>query len=632
MTLESPDPMSKYNSSNQTASDLQKVAQKPIGTGTGTRMAVMLQQCKQDSSNSLHCSSNSSVQVPRLDMKSVESLKTIRQAAAKFVSCESQLQLQGKGGSDSSPDAITDDIYDFRIKREQSHYKQAVDSCKYPMSRDMSRFDVTPPLQKMTDDEEEQLTARVHAVRHKSVRVVEKSMTRRSLSPSLSALERQLQGQCTDSVGAGGLPSSRSLDTLHPHTPNSGQSGQPIMFKPMPPSHSPAGGQGGRSSFMRKSLSPKSNPDTNTAFAFASTPPSSKDKDSEVSVRQARGRRYMNPVSPVVEETKEDMHSPLAIHLQRPMPSRLELNAHRRGPQPHSQPQHRSPPCHSSTIQVEYCIKSPPVTETETETEHVEETDVEEDIHITALSPSADIPHPVLLRKKGARTVTVSGFSKKLLVSLITAAGKKRRRRSKNQPAYTMMLECIPEESCIVFTFPKWISKACNSSGVQHGPAMRGDELSKVVQRSTERTVVDMEYLEWLRSQVVVVNEDEEEEDVGGGSGRERSKLDCLMRSIQTQDNEQFKTLLNENKNLIYSRDHNGNTALVAATMFGWKRGIKNLIKRGADLDAQNRFGNTSLHYASAIEEHHEIKRYLLRKKASSTIRNERGVCSCSAM
>jgi hypothetical protein len=614
--LESPDPMSKYNSANQSSSNLQKVAQK------NTRASQLLQNCKQEVVRSP--SSN----VPKLDMKAVESIQTIRHAASKFLTTTSD-EHHSHLGLNVSPDAVTEDIYDFDAKRDQPSYtlhKEAVESCKYPMSKDtMQQEEVTPLLQRLSDDEEFQLTSRVHAVRHKSVRIVEKQMvTRRSLSPSLNTLERQLQNSSSQMMNT-----SKSLDTLQSRTaPNVLEEGQYIALKPTPPSSGGAGaGPAVRTSFNRKSpqppstLSPKTLGRSSSQSNVMATPPSSQNKENmEANIRQTRGgRRYTNPVSPVVEETSEDVTSPPTL-MQRPLPSRPTSNSFRRRPQPLS-PTHTP----ATTVQVEYCIKSP---------ERRKQTQTHSDASRCSsglMSPghAADIPHPSPKRKKGDRSITVSGFSKKLLVSLITAASKKRRRRNKNQPAFLVKLEQIPEDGSVVLTFPSWITRAAHvnvSPHIQLGPLLCNEKQIVVQEKSPERLLAELEYKEWLKSQVVVTHEDEDQRD------NNASKLDDLMRAIHSQNNEQFKSLLNENKNIIFARDQNGNTALVAATLFGWKRGIKNLIKRGADLDAQNRFGNTSLHYASAFEEHSEIRRYLIRKQASATIRNERGICSCDTI
>ena len=618
VTLDSPDPMSKFNSDNHASSDLQQVAQR------NTRISVLLQNCKHDVEKT-QPSTNS---VPRLDIKAVESLMTIRNEASKYVANKYE-------GVNVSPDAVTEDIYDFEPKTDQRTNKlnkaAAVESCKYPMSKDSFSLERAPPLQKLSDDEEFQLTSRVHAVRHKSVRIVEKQMTRRSLSPSLNTLERQLQNSAP-SGGQQMLPTSRSLDTLHvqSHTPNTMEEGQYLVLKPTPPMKGT--GSIRNTSFNRKSPQPPSTLSPKLAAQSSNqsnmTPPGH-DNDKEnigANIRQARGRRYMNPVSPVVEETQEDITSPplATSQQQRPLPSRPNSNAYRRRPQPSS----ISPSTHSNnTVQVEYCIKSP---ERRSKPTHSNQNNNGHGQHSPA--HAADIPHPSPKRRKGdKKTVTVSGFSKQFLVALITAASKKRRRRNKHQPTFSVKLEQIPEDDHVVLTFPAWIPTASRvhvSSHIQLGPLLNKDHKEVLKEKSPERLAAEEEYGVWLRSQVVVSHDEQDCDD----DMHANKTLDALMCAIKSQDNEQFKSLLNRNKNVIFARDKNGNTALVAATMFGWKRGIKNLIKRGADLDAQNRFGNTSLHYASAIPEHDEIRRYLLRKQASASIRNERGICSCDSI
>ena len=68
-------------------------------------------------------------------------------------------------------------------------------------------------------------------------------------------------------------------------------------------------------------------------------------------------------------------------------------------------------------------------------------------------------------------------------------------------------------------------------------------------------------------------------------------------------------------------------TLLMLATQQGWKKGTKLLIRKGANLDAQNKFGNTALHFAIEFG-HEEIAQYLKKKGASVTLRNSLGM-SC---
>lgn len=610
VVLESPDPMSKYNSANQTTSDLQK------GTHKNTRISVLLQNCKQDVMQSPEAT------VPRLGMNTVESIPVIRDAAAKLVTTDGH-QFD-KHGLNVSPDAITEDIYDFNeSKTHLPSYKvsrEGSDSCKYLMSNDTLKEELSPPPpQKMSEMEDLLLTTRVHAARHKSVRVAEKNTMRRSLSPSLNALEKQLQDQSSGFHHK--MPTSRSLDTLQPQTPtppgHGVDEGQYIALKPTPPSS--GSGQAQRTTFNRKSpqapypVSPKVLGMSSSHSSLLATPPSNKE-GLEANIRQSRGRRYTNPVSPVVEETKEQLTSPPATNMQRPMPSRPSSNPFRRRPQPPTSPSRTPASALPSTVHVDYSITSPP-----RQKKMPPATSAQSPVH------ASDIPHPSPKRKKGdtGRTVTVSGFSKQLLVSLINAASKKRRRKNKHQPAFTMKLEKIPEDDPIVLKFPSWIITA-SGENVSNQVYQQIKALGKpAIEKSAERMATESEYRGWLRSQVEISPVDQHDPLT--------TPLSFLMLAIQFQDNDEFKRLLAQDKNIIFARDHNGNTALVVATLFGWKRGIKNLIKRGADLDAQNRFGNTSLHYASAFEEHHEIQKYLLRKRASATIRNERGICSCDS-
>jgi ankyrin repeat protein len=103
-----------------------------------------------------------------------------------------------------------------------------------------------------------------------------------------------------------------------------------------------------------------------------------------------------------------------------------------------------------------------------------------------------------------------------------------------------------------------------------------------------------------------------------------------LFAAIESTDSESIKNLLDTNSNLLYCRDTDGNTPLIAATIRGWRKAIKLLIKKGADVNSQNRYGNTALHFSCALGDREDISRYLLKKNALSTVKNERGVsCNC---
>jgi hypothetical protein len=72
-------------------------------------------------------------------------------------------------------------------------------------------------------------------------------------------------------------------------------------------------------------------------------------------------------------------------------------------------------------------------------------------------------------------------------------------------------------------------------------------------------------------------------------------------------------------------RDASGNTLLIVAAQAGNRRIVKQLIKRGAAMNAQNNKGNTALHYCFAYK-HAELAAYLSSKGADDTIPNAEGL------
>ena len=75
----------------------------------------------------------------------------------------------------------------------------------------------------------------------------------------------------------------------------------------------------------------------------------------------------------------------------------------------------------------------------------------------------------------------------------------------------------------------------------------------------------------------------------------------------------------------IETRDQHGNTLFILACQQGSKRLAKFLLRRGADINAQNNSGNTALHYLH--EYHHKLlAEYLERKGADNSIRNAIGL------
>jgi ankyrin repeat protein len=120
-------------------------------------------------------------------------------------------------------------------------------------------------------------------------------------------------------------------------------------------------------------------------------------------------------------------------------------------------------------------------------------------------------------------------------------------------------------------------------------------------------------------------NNDEGE---GGGGyheeeGEEEEKL-LLFQSIKNYNTKVFKEITSRNPSCISYRDDKGNTPLILATIVGWRKAIKILIRNGSDLDAQNHKGNTCCHYAFILPNYTDIQRYFYRKKANFTIVNEK--------
>ena len=68
-------------------------------------------------------------------------------------------------------------------------------------------------------------------------------------------------------------------------------------------------------------------------------------------------------------------------------------------------------------------------------------------------------------------------------------------------------------------------------------------------------------------------------------------------------------------------RDESGNTLLAVACQNGHKRLTRAMLKRGADINAQNRRGQTPLHYCFAFG-HLELGDYLISKGADDTVAN----------
>jgi hypothetical protein len=67
-----------------------------------------------------------------------------------------------------------------------------------------------------------------------------------------------------------------------------------------------------------------------------------------------------------------------------------------------------------------------------------------------------------------------------------------------------------------------------------------------------------------------------------------------------------------------------GNTLLIVAAQRGWKKAVKLLLRRGARLDATNKYGNTALHFAVEFGQG-DVEQLLRKKGARCDIANIKG-------
>ncbi len=84
-----------------------------------------------------------------------------------------------------------------------------------------------------------------------------------------------------------------------------------------------------------------------------------------------------------------------------------------------------------------------------------------------------------------------------------------------------------------------------------------------------------------------------------------------LLRVALTGDLERFKILFAQNDDAIMVVDNNKDTALHLAAMKGHVSIMQFLLRHGADINGQDKFGATPLHLASITGNAHAV-RYLL--------------------
>ena len=75
----------------------------------------------------------------------------------------------------------------------------------------------------------------------------------------------------------------------------------------------------------------------------------------------------------------------------------------------------------------------------------------------------------------------------------------------------------------------------------------------------------------------------------------------------------------------IENRDEHGNTLLIISAQQNDKKMLKLLLRRGADINAQNSTGNTALHYTNEYK-FTALTEYILNKGGNDTLLNMKGL------
>jgi hypothetical protein len=221
-------------------------------------------------------------------------------------------------------------------------------------------------------------------------------------------------------------------------------------------------------------------------------------------------------------------------------------------------------------------------------------------------------PTPLTPAMNPSRRILISGVSKQAMQYLLLQANKKRRRRGKIPTTFNPKFEAIPEDAMI----------ALPPLSLPHGNIRLANAL-------TLTPIIPPEYVSWMIDEYMNLNEDDDEErgegeKEGQHEQEEEEEKQLLFQSIKNYNTKVFKEICGRNPSCISYRDDKGNTPLILATIVGWRKAIKILIRNGSDLNCQNYKGNTCCHYAFILPNYTDIQRYFYRKKADLTILNEK--------
>jgi len=159
------------------------------------------------------------------------------------------------------------------------------------------------------------------------------------------------------------------------------------------------------------------------------------------------------------------------------------------------------------------------------------------------------------------------------------------------------------------------LEKRASGLSLRDSPARRSDASSKSsrTRRSSRYSETDIEEATSTGDDVGVKLR-----------GEERDDLKILFSRARHGRYKEVETLLDTGLSPDL-RDEFGNTVLIIAAQNGNKRITKICLRRGANINAQNFRGQTSLHYCYAFG-YVELGRYLESKGANPKIRNEFGL------
>ena len=96
---------------------------------------------------------------------------------------------------------------------------------------------------------------------------------------------------------------------------------------------------------------------------------------------------------------------------------------------------------------------------------------------------------------------------------------------------------------------------------------------------------------------------------------------ETIFEAIRKNDLDLIKEKVDDESWTLACVDSTGNSPLIVAVFCGIGRIVRYMIKQGADMDVQNRYGNTAVHFSHELG-FDKVTNYLLKKGASASIEN----------